>query len=377
MKAKHLVLAGLTAALMLCVLAGLALAVGPTLHEATLNPQGSPYELNADSSGNLWISDYKAGEIWQVGTATGTYTVYQGFEMPSDAQAKAPGEIWWADGQNCALGQLFPSRSSVVTWTLGAGCVAQGIAFDDAGRVWISDAISTSVFSFRPADRQLCTYPLPASGTATYLAAANGKVWLGDMINGRLVAIDANAGQATSWQLPSPAGAWPYDLVWDNAGHLWWSDYLRLTLNAFEPATNRVTTYTLPAGSQPNMVTLSPRGVWYTADSNGTFGELIPGQAASLSSVLTPITETVSPVCNILPPAVEHAITTRTGAVSWAAGTYTPTATSGWREYQLPKGASPYGITFSGGSVWVTDRGRSTLVKVALPAEMFLPMLRR
>ena len=58
-------------------------------NEMELNFNGIPYELHADASGNLWISDYWAGEIWKVNAGGTAYSVYGVGSIPAgpgDAQ---------------------------------------------------------------------------------------------------------------------------------------------------------------------------------------------------------------------------------------------------------------------------------------------------
>src|SRR4030042_1800127 len=67
--------------------------------EMPLNNLGVAYELHADTSNNLWITDYFAGQLWKVNAAGTIYTIYPvGATFPSDANPDASGNVWWLGG---------------------------------------------------------------------------------------------------------------------------------------------------------------------------------------------------------------------------------------------------------------------------------------
>src|SRR4030042_1181684 len=83
--------------------------------EARLNSDGLAYELNIDEAGKLWISDFKAKQIWGVDPINGSYEVYTVSGSPVDAR-QAGGWLWWADGQSNLIGEISPSGGWDTEW---------------------------------------------------------------------------------------------------------------------------------------------------------------------------------------------------------------------------------------------------------------------
>jgi streptogramin lyase len=348
--------------------------------EAALNPAGLAYEVNADPRGDLWISDDGVAEIWQIHPPAGAYTVYQDMSYASDARMDGAGMIWWTDaGFESKLGRISPSAGTVTTWTLPEAGQLWGLAFDDNGLVWATDVFNDRVYSFAPGSGQLCAYPLPDGGASDYLLARGTTIWLGDNANGRIVKLDPAADEFTSWQLL--ADAYPQGLALDANGDLWWADELRDELARLEPASNRVTAYALPAGTAPAMIALDRGQVWYTGSFSGALGLLGPAVATGASVVVARTSAAVTPDCRALGGGITSAAVTRAGTLAWSSQTYQAVAGAGGRVYQLPSGASPWGLTVSAGQVWAVDQGRQQLIRVAVDQQIeykvYLPRVSR
>ena len=137
-------------------------------------PYGEAYEVRADSSGVLWVSDY-GGEIRKVDPASGTYAAYT-VNGAVDAQPDASGRIWYTDSTNL-FGYLSPGTGQITTWLAGLEGEVQlwGVAFDGSGRVWMPESFGSSskFWSFNPSSRQLCGYAL-TDGVSSYYALYHG-----------------------------------------------------------------------------------------------------------------------------------------------------------------------------------------------------------
>lgn len=349
------------------LLAGLTRAAGPTSQETGMNPAGQVFEINRDAAGNLWVSDSGAGEIRKVDPATGAYTVFQGLTDVIDARMDAAGNVWWSDSGNDELGRLSPGAGTVTKWSLPGTPLATAI--DALGQVWLSDSFETVVHRFNPSSTTLYTYSIPDGGASEYILAHAGNLWLGDWVNSRILRLNPSSNLFTMWQLPTTA--FPEGLAVDAQGHIWWADANLSELGRLVPASNQLTRYTLPAVGTPAMIAASGGSVWYTEDSNGTVGVLNPSVAGGVTSTALRTTASVPPTSTDLGSGTTSSITTSTGVAAWSAGALTlQTDSGGWTVYQLPAGASPWGITVNDGRVWIVDAGRQLLAWLCYWADL-------
>ncbi|RLC75140.1 MAG: hypothetical protein DRJ03_30730 [Chloroflexi bacterium] len=364
------VIAGLVMVLGLLVSITSAANVRPA-REMNLTLGGEVYEVTPDTQGNLWLSEYSADRVWQVNWATGAYTIYQGLPSASDARRDTAGDVWWADYDGGRLGRISLNTGTVTTWTLPGADSPWGIAFDDAGQVWIADDDLPNVYSFNPTSTQVCTYTYDGS-YSSYVLFHKGYLWLGDYGDAQVVRLDPVTNQFARWSLTS--GASPYGLAMSSNDHLWWADKSGF-LGCLEPTNNKVTTYTLPGGGEPAMVVPSGESVWYT-EITGTFGVLNPSVVNEISVTVVPSTKTVTPSCSVLGAGISSSVSISTGMAVWSPAVITATVNSGgWQVYQLPSGANPWGIAAVGGSVWVADAGRDKLVWFS--HRVYLPIVLR
>jgi streptogramin lyase len=324
--------------------------------EAALNPQGQVHELYRDGQGDLWVSDYFAGEIWRVNPATKAYTVYENLAGASSGRLDGAGRLWWIDFDGNALGRLTPGQSTGTTWSIPANGNILGLTIDNQGRIWTADVYEPDLYRFDPASNQLCQYANPGGGGADYLLAQNGAIWLGDTVLGRILRFDSAANSFKTWDLAQ--GSYPQGLALDDAGRLWWADNGLGVLSRLNTSDNTVTSYAPPVtNTWPRMVAFDDGKLWYT-DDNGTTGALDPAGAQGLTITITPGNSSAQPSCSSLGQGSSLSVTTRGGTITWAAKIY-PVAynANGWRILQLPLGALPWGITASEGAVWFADQG--------------------
>jgi streptogramin lyase len=328
------------------------------IREMDLAAGGRAYEVNPDVGGNLWVSDLSAKEIWQVSWASGTYTAYHDLPAPADARRDAAGDVWWASYYGQGLGRLSVEGGTVTTWTIPGASYPSGVAFDDAGRVWVTISGGPRLYQFDPATTEVCTYTYEG-GYSPYVVLEDGVLWLGDYTKSQLVRLDPGTNQFTRWQLH---GAQPVGLAIDASGHLWWADDGLSALGHLDPASNVVTTYTLPFGATPQMIALDGQRVWYSEVLSGSFGLLDPAAAHGISTTLVPVPASVVPACTTLGAGVTSAASTSSGTIAWIQGTTSLAVDGGgWQVYDLSSGARPIGVALSNGA-WIVDQGRDRLI---------------
>jgi streptogramin lyase len=129
------------------------------------------------------------------------------------------------------------------------------------------------------------------------------------------------------------------------------------------------------------MVATAGEKVWYSDDGSGTIGYLDPSVASGTTHILSSPTESpVTPACSQVQPSSNPVINSSSGTLSWSDAAYSiDTGPAGVRTYQMPSGASPWGITVYDEETWVVDNGRQVLVRLPPVKEYFvyLPMVRR
>jgi streptogramin lyase len=371
--------AGITILLSLLVAASLSLAGGTMYREASLTSGGAVYEVNTDAAGNLFISDSGAGEIWRLQPATGAYTKYLGLPYPSDARPDGAGNIWWTDWDE-TLGRINVLADTVTTWEIEPSQLEQtlgGLALDGAGRVWIAThsyySTGAVLYRFDPQTGELCGYEWEGGSSSDYILYEAGRIWLGDQGKQRIVRFHPAAGQnqVKWWSLPG--GLSPKGMAIDAAGRLWWADPGADALASLDPGNGRVTSYSLPVGSDPFMLTPDGGRAWYTTLS-GSAGALDPASASGTVATATTGSLTTSASCRSLGSGATTTVSAAHGALTWGTpAELTPVLDGGgWTIYQLPDGAALYGIAQSSDSLWVADNGRQKLARIE-PAHMPTP----
>jgi streptogramin lyase len=368
---------------MLFLAAGLAQASPSTGQETGLASQGLAYEANPDAQGNLWVSDEIANQIWHINAASGAYTVYQGLHTPTDAKPDSAGAVWWADISGGALDSLNVSTGEVTPWTIPGAVSLWGVDIDQTGRVWATDSLTATAYSFTPGTAQLCAYTLPDLGHSNYLLANNGMVWLGDDGNGRILRLDPKVNEFTVWQLD--AGAYPQSMRMDGNANLWWADENLNLLGRLQPDLNVQNSFVLPYAGGPEMIALHGSQVWYSSNNGpvgattGTVGLLYPATAQVVSSTLPVSTTSVTPTCQSLSAGTKYTPVTNPGTATWSDAAYPSVAGSGgWRAYQLPTGAIPWGVAVSGRQAFFTDQGRQKLIRLSsFPNSLYMPIVRK
>ncbi len=364
MHPKRLVKSFLIALFFACLFGSAVLkpiTAGMAAKEAALNPAGQVHELFRDEQGLLWASDYLAGEIWQIEPITGAYTVYEKLTGASDGRLDSSGHLWWSAYDDSAVGRLVPGASQATLWPLPEGSTPLGIAFDAGDRVWVTDVSEGNLYRLDPSAAQLCTYPLPDDGAADIILFHGGSIWLGDNNLGRILRLNPTSGGTTIWQLP--LGAYPQGMSFDGDGKLWWADPGLEALGRLNPQSNRVTIFSVPPSgpdpASPIAVAANNSGTWYT-DWRGQVGLLDPALAGGSSSIVSPAAESISATCTASGSGTAVPITQRSGSLAWNPADYTLAVDNkGWKIYDLPAGALPWGIAASGDDVWFADQGQA------------------
>lgn len=388
---------------------------GWVVDEAKLIGNISPYEINPDGTGLLWITDYGLietddegkitqeipGVIWSVNPNTRQYTSYSidyraiyplretNLGHPVDART-ANNILWWADGDTNFIGRADLTDGEYTLWEIPDADWFYGTAIDDQGRLWVSDAIQNKILSLVVdsdiPSGNVCTYDLPANSNTYYFAIKGNYLWLGDYGNHALirVSIDGENFATSTWGLPQ--FSMPFGLALDGDGHLWYADINFSVLRELNPdaVPNTLKTYTLPEDRIPAMLTVVDGRIWYTGDDNSV-GVLDPSMAVPTTETVTPASGNLMKTCKPITPVPTSEpsyLSSVSGSIGWNQTPYpTLVDVNGWKIFSMPIGSVPWGITFQDGNIYVVDNGRQTLVRLPVSPnttrDVFLPLITR
>lgn len=362
MLTKKILALALTAALTLALGGFAAYAASLVGSEASLSGLNIFPDVNA-GAGMLVVSGNS--EVWRIDPATGAYTVYSGLTGAIDGRPDAAGNLWvsdWSANTLVRIGQAGVATGWPMpqeTWTLW------GVAFDGAGRVWVTDSLTSNLFRVDPTTNQRCAYVLPDGSQAEYIIYHNGMLWLGDWRLGRILRLDPGTGTLAWWEVN--LDAFPEALAVDAAGDIWFTDYSLGLLRRLDPETNSLTHYTPPVGLASGMIALVDGKIWYTDEEIGAVGSLDPALATGVTESVQTGSTTLTPQCETVTPS-QTTLTTRQGTLAFTDLAATPPLVNadGWAVYQLPTGSAPWGIAQIDGALWIADGGpqRQKLLRV-------------
>lgn len=376
----------------------LGLGWAADFQEMQLANQGQAYELNRSPDGQLWLSDYGAGQAWQVNPATNVYTIYSGIGGVTDAQVNPDGDLLWLDFDTNTLGYLPEGQSEASIWPLGGLKTASGLAIDGNGAVWISHINASLAQRFVLTSTELCNFNFPPSFdsyTSWYIAADQKVIWLAGWNSiplGRIFQLDPEALMMTGWG-PLPVGSNPLGLAVDADHNVWWADSGLQELGRLNPGLAEITRYSVPLsptnpirkssnkaidlGQGLNALTSSPTSVevvgqhvWFTDFAADRFGVLAPGLAAGQPISATANMLAVSANCSVLGAGSPEQVNIEEGnTVTWSPGTAPIVLDeAGWTIYQLPDLARPWGMAATPGNIWLVEQERRQLGWLSYPA---------
>lgn len=147
--------------------------------------------------------------------------------------------------------------------TVEVGTEPHDIKFDPGtDLLYVADESGRTLLEVDPETLDLLKQ-VELPGEAHDLVVADGDIWV------TLIGVDAlarvQAGQVELFQ----TGGSPHDLIVDEAGMIWFSNWNSHTLNVFDPATGETTT--APAGvSEPHHFALDGSGSVWVSDNAGS-----------------------------------------------------------------------------------------------------------
>jgi streptogramin lyase len=369
-------------------LAAIVLAGDLAVDERSLTARGIAYGIHQDTLGNLFITDWKLGEVWRVNPTSGAYTLYSGLGNTLDARPDSAGDIWLTSFWYPYLNRINTTHNPVTmttwdlsAWETGRAYELSGLAFDELGRVWFSEWGEVSdtqlLYRFDPSSNQLCGYTLPGGNHSWYLLYQAPYLWLGDWVQGSIVQFNTSTYAVAYWGVSTKTE--PRGLALDEASSLWFADVGTGKLGRLVPGTNAMTLYSLPDAGAPNYsrpyaVVMDAGSIWYTAqgDEVGTVGMLDPSLVTGSTTTAKRSTFTSTETCRPLGAGTTSAVSVTTGAWGepWPTRVWIDASLlgAGWLVYEAPGAELPYGLSLVSDYLWFTDQMYNKLLRVGLPS---------
>jgi hypothetical protein len=251
------------------------------------------------------------------------------------------------------------------------------LAIDQDGNIWTTDELAPTVHRFQPAINRMCAYTVPDGGASSYIVADSGRIWLGDWINNRILALDPDKYEFDIWHLPKNDGANIYGLAVDENHDIWWADQSQNFLGRLTPQHNQVTTYTLPGQwFGPTYLSTGQSKVWTTSGSLDFIARLNPEKIYLQPSTVVTSTIVVNPVCDESVIPEDRPVTVNGPYLfGWSDADYnrlTSSESDVWLVYQIgftdtitdTTIGMPWGIVDTGEEIFVVDQGRQKLTRL-------------
>ncbi len=167
------------------------------------------------------------------------------------------------------------------------------IATDKNGIIWFTESNATKLGRFDPETYAFKEYAVPGVGDMWGVTVdGNGDVWLtqysgkgsvnpgGAIVpggHGRLLRFSPATGNFTIVDIPT-VGSFPFRVIADRHGRVWFTELLGNKIGVYEPVSNRLEEYDVPSYfSGPADLTFDSRGgLWFTEAYNESVAEFQP-----------------------------------------------------------------------------------------------------
>jgi virginiamycin B lyase len=223
----------LKAAALLSLLLAAPAAAAPTVDEFSdgLTPSAEPEDIVLGPDGKLWFTEHGSG-INKIGRVTPgnpplieEFPLPVGFSSPFNITVGPDNKIWAtaSNGAGAVL-KIDPANPAAMEGFGGYGAgTAAGIAGGPDGKIWLGDFTNHKVVRINPADgteEAASDFDLGAdfTGIKNLAAGPDGNVWVTEF-SGKIGRITP-AGAVTAFDIPGD-GAW--DILTGPDGNLWYT----------------------------------------------------------------------------------------------------------------------------------------------------------
>ena len=244
---------------------GPAVAFGPSTQTTWGTGLQQPQGVAVDAAGDVFISDYTQGKVFEVTTSGQTTVPTSGLANPYGIAVDGAGNLYISDPNNQRVVKVpYLGNGNYGTQTTVASVtIPYGVAVDGAGNVYIVDSETDSVVKVTPGGSQSTVATLVAQNPSDpfdlnpYNVAvdAAGNLFVSDPGDTPLVVKIAPNGTQTT--IPVSGLICPYGVAVDAAGDVYVSDSCAAQVVEISPGGGQTT---LPINNLTNPITIAVNG---------------------------------------------------------------------------------------------------------------------
>ena len=242
--------------------------------------------ITTDESDTSWFTDGQNGAIGRVWPATGSISLYEipGGGYPVDLQNDTTGRIWFTDAGQTGVGKLGrfdPSGETFKTHDIpGENTRPQRLAIDADGTLWFTAYGSGQIGKLVPITGAFTMIDLPSAsaGPMGIDIDGGGFIWFTEYENNRIGRINPNKLDLApeEFELPT-ANSGPWDIVVASDGRIWVTEHRAGKLAVFDPADETFEEFALPSLGKPFGLQINSQGkIWIADFANSSVLKFIP-----------------------------------------------------------------------------------------------------
>ena len=249
-----------------------------------------PGNLQIDSNGLAWLPDASSDRRWlSLDTKT---EVFKSYPFPTSIRGGPNGNSFavhpdgsiWSSGPGAAR-RLDPATGEFKTFDAPTWLQTKqnpggyGIAIDGDGKVWFAEDGADKMAKVDPATGTVQEFRIPVTGRIyprRMGTDGEGDIWVGLWNSGRLMKIDAQSNEMSTYAPPT-ATAGPYSVHVDQTNNLIYVSFQQVDKIArFDPATEEWVEYPLAESESDTrrieVDKTNPKRIWWSSTVTGRMG---------------------------------------------------------------------------------------------------------
>jgi virginiamycin B lyase len=309
------------------------------------------------------------------------YNVPTPNSAPLAITADQSGRIWFAESNVSKLGMFDPTNRTFKEYRVPGAGDMWGATVDKSGQVWLTQYSGKGsvnpggtivpgghgrLLRFNPASANFTVVDVPTPGSFPFriITDAQGQVWFTELLGNKLAVYDPALNELQEYNVPS-SFAGPADLAFDRQGNLWFTEAYNESVSEFQPATKTFTEHHL-SSTDPSRYISSPVGIAIASNGHVWFAD----HGGSWIVEFNPVSQAVERYATGFPQGLGYAIAIPNGVLIdgqgriWfcehggnAIGYYDPTSRT-MVEFPIPTGPISTALWITqtaNGDIWFTE----------------------
>jgi streptogramin lyase len=260
----------------------------------TLN--AAPAAITRAQDGSLWFTEKNANKLGRYST-TGVLTEYAiptPNSAPEQITAAADGKVWFTEHYGRKIGYISDTGGAITEFALtGVGEFPTAITATSTG-VWFASNEQPNVARIGSITSAGAIHELPTAQSSTYVTSIvrgpDGNLWITNVSTqwGDSVAKVFTSGWGSYTYYRLPAGANPQDITVGPDNNLWLTEK-NLNRIGRITTTGLITQFALSSGSGPEDIVAGPDGaLWFTETTGNKIGRITTAGVITEYAVPTP-----------------------------------------------------------------------------------------